>query len=276
MSDVSITPSSPTSRAVGPLLEIDHLCASVEGKPVLKGLSLKIYPGEVHAIMGRNGAGKTTLSGAIMGHPKVQITAGRILFQGEDLAELSTFERARKRLFLAFQYPVAVPGVTVAQVLRAAIQAVRGDEVPSREVRARIRKELQALEIPETFMTRSLNDGFSGGEKKRLETLQMRLLEPKMAILDETDSGLDIDAMRTIARKVEEMRTPERSFLVITHYQRLLEALQPDVIHVMLDGRIVETGGKDLALQLEAEGYERFETASRLAASSPLSRMGAL
>lgn len=236
--------------------EIRGLRATVENREILKGLDLVMQPGEIHAIMGRNGAGKTTLSHALMGSPRITITAGSIMLDGEDITQLPPEERARRRLFLAFQYPVAIPGVTVAQFLRAAIRAVRGDEIPSKDVRALIKKELVALQIPESFMTRSLNDGFSGGEKKRLETLQMRLLDPKVAILDETDSGLDIDALRNISAKINEMRDGKRSMLVITHYQRLLEEIRPDRVHVMLDGRLVRSGGPELALELERDGYE--------------------
>ena len=246
--------NSPSASA--PLFEIRDLHVSVEGKPVLKGLSLKVFAGEVHALMGRNGCGKTTLSHTIMGHPKYSITSGRILLNGKDLDGLSPDERARERLFLAFQYPVSIPGVTVANFLRSSLKAVRGAEVPPTEVRKLIKKELVALGIPETFMTRSLNDGFSGGEKKRLETLQMRLLQPRVAILDETDSGLDIDALRTVSENIESLRSPDRGIVLITHYQRMLNYVRPDQVHVLMAGRIVKTGGPALAQQLEEQGYD--------------------
>lgn len=239
-----------------PLFEIENLHVSVEGKKVLKGVSLKIGAGEVHAIMGRNGSGKTTLSYTLMGHPKYQVTEGSIRFRGEDITHLPADERAKKRMFLAFQYPVGIPGVSVANFLRASMRAVRGSELQPADVRKRIKKELEFLKIPESFMTRFLNDGFSGGEKKRLETLQMRLLEPYFAILDETDSGLDIDALKQVSEGIEGLRSPERSFLLITHYQRMLNYVKPDFVHVFLDGRIVKSGGFDLAHKLEAEGYD--------------------
>ncbi|MCC7441177.1 MAG: Fe-S cluster assembly ATPase SufC [Bdellovibrionales bacterium] len=242
--------------ATDALFEIQDLHVSVEGKEVLKGVTLNIRPGEVHAIMGRNGSGKTTLSYALMGHPRYQITKGRVLLGGQDLAGLAPDERARRRLFLAFQYPVAVPGVTVANFLRSSIRAVRGDEIPAREVRKLIVAEAQALGIPDSFMSRSLNDGFSGGERKRLETLQMRLLRPRVAVLDETDSGLDIDALRVVSERIESLRSPERGVLLITHYQRMLDYVKPDQVHVFLDGRIVKSGGADLALELEKKGYD--------------------
>ncbi len=255
----------PRSKTATAIFEIQDLHVSVEGKPVLKGLTLEISPGEVHALMGRNGCGKTTLSHTIMGHPKYEITSGRILLSGEDLAGLSPDERARKRLFLAFQYPVGVPGVTVANFLRSSLKAVRGAEVPPNEVRKLIKKELVALGIPESFMTRSLNDGFSGGEKKRLETLQMRLLQPKMAILDEADSGLDIDALRTVSENIDSLRSLERGILLITHYQRMLNYIRPDFVHVLMDGRIVKSGGPELAQLLEEKGYDWVATEAGLA-----------
>lgn len=238
------------------LLEIRDLRATVEGKQVLKGISLKIQPGEVHALMGRNGSGKTSLSNTIMGHPKYQVETGDILLAGESLLGLSPDERAKRRLFLAFQYPVAIPGVTVAQFLRAAVLAVRSNEIAPKDVRKLIKAEMQKLEIPDAFMTRSLNEGFSGGEKKRLEALQMRLLQPKMMILDETDSGLDIDSLRQISENIEELRGKDRGILLITHYQRMLNHIRPDVVHVFSDGNIVKSGGPDLALELEERGYD--------------------
>jgi len=239
-----------------PLFEIIDLSVSVEGKSVLKGLSLKVNAGEVHALMGRNGTGKTTLSYTLMGHPKYQRTSGKVVLDGEDINEMTPDERARKRLFLAFQYPVAIPGVSVANFLRSSIRAVRKDEVSAKETRQLIKKELKELDIPESFMTRSLNEGFSGGEKKRLEMLQMRLLQPKMAVLDETDSGLDIDALKLVAEKVNALRSKDRGILIITHYQRLLDYIKPDQVHVLMDGKIVKSGNADLALELEDKGYD--------------------
>jgi Fe-S cluster assembly ATP-binding protein len=249
-----------------PLFEIQDLHVSVEGKQVLKGVNLIVHKGEVHAIMGRNGTGKTTLSYTLMGHPKYEITQGKILMNGEDITTLPPEERARKRLFLAFQYPVAIPGVSVASFLRASMKSVRSGELQPSQFRAVIKEELKKLNVPEAFMTRSLNEGFSGGEKKRLETLQLRLLQPKMAILDETDSGLDIDALRVVSENLENYRSREngggeRGMLVITHYQRMLNYVKPDVVHVFGSGKILMTGGPELALKLEEKGYDWVEGA---------------
>jgi Fe-S cluster assembly ATP-binding protein len=243
------------------LFEIQDLHVAVEGKKVLNGVNLKVNRGEVHAIMGRNGTGKTTLAYTLMGHPKYEVLSGKIILDGEELTNLKPEERAKKRLFLAFQYPVAIPGVSVASFLRASLKSVRGGEVQPAQFRALIREELKALGIPESFMTRSLNEGFSGGEKKRLETLQLRLLKPKMAVLDETDSGLDIDALRIVSENLQEYRNPERGMLVITHYQRMLNYIKPDVVHVFGSGKILESGGPELALKLEEQGYEWVEGA---------------
>lgn len=237
-------------------LEIRDLRVKIEGKEVLKGVSLKVAPGEVHAIMGKNGSGKTTLSHTIMGHPKYEVVSGDILWNGESILGLRPDERAKRRIFLAFQYPVAIPGVTVAQFLRTSIQSVRGAEVPAKEVRKLIKQELKELDISESFMSRSLNEGFSGGEKKRLETLQMRLLQPGLMVLDETDSGLDIDSLKRVSESIEAMRTPERGILLITHYQRMLSYVKPDFVHVFLDGHIAKSGDASLALELEARGYD--------------------
>ncbi len=241
------------------LLEIRNLSVSVEGKKVLDGVNLKIQPGEVHAIMGKNGSGKTTLSNTIMGHPKYKVLEGDILLNGESILMLSPDERAKRRLFLAFQYPVAIPGVTVAQFLRAAILSVRAGEVEPKNVRKLIKQEMEKLDVPDSFMTRSLNEGFSGGEKKRLETLQLRLLQPKMMILDETDSGLDIDSLRRVSESIDSQRGGEKGILLITHYQRMLSYVKPDFVHVFLDGKVVRSGGPDLALELEERGYEWLE-----------------
>jgi Fe-S cluster assembly ATP-binding protein len=244
-----------------PLFEIKNLHVEVEGKKVLKGVNITVNRGEVHAIMGRNGTGKTTLAYTLMGHPKYTVTEGQILLDGEDITNLKPEERARKRLFLAFQYPVAIPGVSVASFLRASLKAVRTGEVEPKEFRNLIKTELKSLGIPENFMTRSLNEGFSGGEKKRLETLQLRLLQPKMAVLDETDSGLDIDALRSVSENLENYRSKDRGMLVITHYQRMLSYIKPDHVHVFGSGRVLQSGGPELALKLEAEGYEWVEGA---------------
>ena len=236
--------------------EIKDLHVSVEGKEILKGLNLKINEGEVHALMGRNGSGKTTLSHAIMGHPKFVVTEGEILWCGENILSLKPHERAQRRLFLAFQYPVAIPGVSVGNFLRASMKAVRGGEVPIKEFRNLLKEKLKLLDMPDGVLGRYVNDGFSGGEKKRLEILQMALLEPKVAILDETDSGLDIDALTIVSDGINRLRDGKRSMLVITHYQRLLNYVKPDFVHVLMDGKIVRSGGPDLALTLEAKGYE--------------------
>ncbi|MGE3260216.1 MAG: Fe-S cluster assembly ATPase SufC [Bacteriovoracia bacterium] len=241
------------------LLEIRDLHVEVEGKEVLKGVSLKINDGEVHAIMGKNGSGKTTLSNTLMGHPKYKVTKGDILLHGESILGLSPDERARKRIFLAFQYPVAVPGVTVAQFLRSAILSVREGEIEPRNVRKLIKEEMAKLDIPDSFMVRFLNEGFSGGEKKRLETLQLRLLDPKLMVLDETDSGLDIDSLRRVSESIDSLRGGEKGILLITHYQRMLTYVKPDQVHVFLQGRIVKSGGASLALELEEKGYEWLE-----------------
>ncbi len=237
------------------LFEIKDLHVSVDGKAVLKGVNLTVNRGEVHAIMGRNGTGKTTLAYAIMGNPRYEVTSGKILLDGEDITALPPEVRARKHLFLAFQYPVAIPGVTVASFLRAALKNVRTDLKPA-NFRAVIKEEMKKLDIPDAFMTRSLNEGFSGGEKKRLETLQLRLMQPKLAILDETDSGLDIDALRVVSENLQNYRSAERGLVVITHYQRMLNYIKPDIVHVFGEGKILKTGGAELALKLEEQGYD--------------------
>ena len=234
---------------------------SVEGKEILKGLNLTVEAGKVHAMMGPNGSGKSTLSFCLMGHPKYTINSGEILYKGANIFDLSVDKRAKQGLFLAFQYPTAIPGVTISNFLRAALRGVRGSEVPVKEFRETVKKHLKFLEIPESFMTRYVNDGFSGGEKKRLEILQMAVLNPALAVLDETDSGLDIDALKTVAQGINTLRSPERGILLITHYQRLLNYIKPDFVHVMVDGRIVRSGSAELALELEAKGYEGFRPA---------------
>lgn len=238
------------------ILDIRDLHVAVEGKEVLHGISLEVRAGEVHAIMGRNGSGKTTLSNAIMGHPKYTVTRGSIILDGEDITAHPPHERAKRRLFLAFQYPVGIPGVNVGNFLRTSVKAVRGTEVDAKKIRPLIREEAAGLGIEESFLKRALNDGFSGGEKKRMETLQMRLLAPKVAILDETDSGLDIDSLKRVSEGIEALRDPARAIVLITHYQRMLNYIRPDHVHVLLAGKIVKSGCALLAEELEAKGYE--------------------
>jgi len=220
---------------------------------------LDLEKGEVHAVMGPNGSGKSTLSNTLMGHPKYQVTQGEILFKGETLTSLKADQRARAGVFLAFQYPTAIPGVSVANFLRTAMKARFGEAFQPKEFRKELKAAMADLGIDESFATRHVNDGFSGGEKKRHEILQMRLLKPELALLDETDSGLDIDALRTVAEGINRLRGPERGILLITHYQRILNYVEPDRVHVMIEGKIVQSGGKELAHTLEAKGYAPFE-----------------
>lgn len=246
------------------LVEIDNLHASVDGKQILNGLSLSLEAGKVHAIMGPNGSGKSTLSYVLSGRPGYEITKGSVIFDGKDLMDMEPEERAAAGLFLAFQYPVEIPGVATATFLKHAINSVRKargeEELDSVALLKLLRSEAKALSVPDEMIKRPVNVGFSGGEKKRLETLQMSVLKPRFAILDETDSGLDIDALKTVAEGVNALRAPDRTFLVITHYQRLLSYIVPDVVHVLAGGKIVETGGKDLALELEDRGYADYVT----------------
>ena len=243
-------------------LEIKNLHVNIEGKEILKGLSLNINQGEIHAIMGPNGTGKSTLAYTLMGHPSYTVTEGEVIFKGQNVLELEPDERSRLGMFLAFQYPVAIPGVTVANFLRTAINARRravnpeDKGMPIPEFRKLLKEKMAMLKMDQAFAGRYLNDGFSGGEKKRAEILQMATLTPEIAILDETDSGLDIDALRIVAEGVNALSGPELGVLVITHYQRLLNYIKPDYVHVMLDGRIVESGGPELALHLEEAGYD--------------------
>jgi len=239
-------------------LKIDNLHATVEGTEILKGLSLDVPKGEVHAIMGPNGSGKSTLAKVLAGHEEYEVTQGSIEMDGQDLLGLEVDERARAGFFLAFQYPHEIPGVTNANFLRAARQArlPKGEEIDAVAFYKEMYEKMEELGMDRKFTGRSVNEGFSGGEKKRNEILQMMMLEPSYAVLDETDSGLDIDALKIVAKGVEEMRSPDRGFLIITHYQRLLNYIVPDVVHVICDGRIVKTGGKDLALELEEKGYD--------------------
>jgi len=245
------------------LLKIEDLHVQIEGNEILKGLSLEINLGEVHAIMGPNGSGKSTLANALMGHPAYEITGGKIYFKGEDLTEAEPEDRAHAGLFLSFQYPIAIPGVTVANLLMTALQSLSKEgNGHFKEMRKTFRKDLKAnmdlLKIDPAFATRALNDGFSGGEKKRMEILQLLTMQPSLAILDETDSGLDIDALKIVAEGVGHYRTPERGVLVITHYQRILNHLKADKVHILAKGNIIKSGGPELALKLEKEGYKGF------------------
>ena len=239
-------------------LSIQNLRVSIGEKEIIRGLTLEVPKGEVHAIMGPNGSGKSTLSKAIGGHPDYTVTGGEVLLDGENILGLGPDERSRKGIFLAFQYPMEIPGVSNANFLRAALNARQtdGEEIEATEFYARMYAEMDKLEIPRTFTARSVNEGFSGGEKKRNEILQMAMLKPAYAILDETDSGLDIDALRIVSAGVNALRGPELGVLLITHYQRLLDYIVPDVVHVMVEGRIVRSGGKELALELEERGYD--------------------
>jgi len=241
-----------------PTLEIKDLHVSIEGSEILKGLSLTVRGGEVHALMGPNGSGKSTLANTLMGHPRYDVEDGQVLIDGEDILEMEPDERAKKGLFLAFQYPVEIPGVTVANFLRSAYNALHGDREPMSvlEFHQLLQKHMKELEMDEEFAGRYLNEGFSGGEKKRHEILQMALLKPRIAIMDETDSGLDIDALKIVSDGVNRQRSDNLGVLVITHYQRILEYLKPDFVHIMMDGRIVRSGGPELARELEEKGYD--------------------
>ena len=251
-------------------LEIRNLHVNVEDKPILKGLDLEVENDKIHALMGPNGSGKSTLANAIMGHPAFEVTEGTIVFKGTDITEADPDERSRMGLFMAFQYPVAIPGVTVAKYLRMAINAhreARGEEsVKLKDFRVMTEEAMELTNIPKEFSSRYLNDGFSGGEKKRMEVLQLALLRPEIAVLDETDSGLDIDALQVVANGVNKFAGPDMGVLIITHYQRILHLVEPDFVHVMYDGRIVKEGGPELVADLEAKGYgwirEEVETAA--------------
>ena len=252
-----------------PVLEITDLAAGVEDKQILKGINLRIFPGEVHAIMGPNGSGKSTLAAVLAGRDGFEVTAGRVLYDGRDLLGLDPEERAREGLFLAFQYPVEIPGVNSTYFLKAALNEIRKHkglpELDAMEFLALVKDKIQLLDLNEDLLRRSVNEGFSGGEKKRNEVFQMAVLEPRLAVLDETDSGLDIDALKIVSKGVNKLRRPDNAQLVITHYQRLLNYIVPDHVHVLIDGRIVRSGGKDLALELEEKGYGWLEKAARRA-----------
>lgn len=241
-----------------PLLAIEDLHVSAGGHPILQGVDLVVDKGEVHALMGPNGSGKSTLANVLMGHRGYQITKGRVLYKGDDIAALLPDERGRRGMFLAFQYPEAIPGVSVTQFLRQALSNRTGVEYTVLELRLKVMEAMRALGMPSTFADRYLNEGFSGGERKRNEVLQMAVLAPELAILDETDSGLDIDSLRTVAEGIEKVTGPDRGFLVITHYQRLLDYLSADHIHIFIDGRIIRSGGPELAAVLETDGYDAF------------------
>ena len=242
------------------MLEVKNLHASIEDKNILKGINLNVNPGEVHAIMGPNGSGKSTLSSVIAGREDYEVTEGEISLNGEDLEDLAPEERAHKGVFMSFQYPVEIPGVTVTNFIKTAINETRKangkEELPAKDMLKKIRETAELLEIDRKFLSRSLNEGFSGGEKKRNEIFQMAMLEPKLAILDETDSGLDIDALKVVANGVNKLKSDDNAVIVITHYQRLLEHIIPDFVHVLHDGKIVKSGGAELALELEEKGYD--------------------
>ena len=238
------------------MLKIENLHAQIDGNEILKGLSLEVGKGEIHAIMGPNGSGKSTLSNVLMGHPRYEVTEGSVTFEGQDVLELEPDERARLGMFLAFQYPSEVPGVSVANFMRTAVNSVREKELPPMEMYKLLQEKMRIMQMDPRFAERYLNEGFSGGEKKRNEILQMLMLDPRLAIMDETDSGLDIDALQVVARGVNELRGPEFSAVIITHYQRILRYIEPDHVHVMLDGLIVTSGDKELAEELEDKGYD--------------------
>ncbi len=242
------------------MLKISNLHVNVEGKEILKGLTLEVKAGEVHAIMGPNGSGKSTLAHILSGRDGYEVTEGSVIFEGKDLLELAPEERAREGIFLAFQYPVEIPGVNNAYMLKAALNAIRKHrgqtELDAMEFMAMVKDKVKLVQLKDELLSRSVNEGFSGGEKKRNEIFQMAVLEPKLAILDETDSGLDIDALKIVAEGVNALRKPERSMIMITHYQRLLNYIEPDYVHVLVDGQIIKSGGKELALELEKRGYD--------------------
>ena len=248
------------------LFEFKDIHVEVEGKEVVKGVSLTIGPGEIHAIMGPNGSGKSSLSNALMGHPSYEITKGEAYLDGQDILGMGADERSRAGLYLAFQYPLAIPGVTVANFMRAALQSHRGKDADMSDFRKLFKAEMKALNIDPSFATRYLNDGFSGGEKKRVEILQMSVLNPKMALLDETDSGLDIDALKVVSEGINRFHSDSNGLLLVTHYQRLLNYVKPHFVHVMMAGKLVKSGGPELALKLEDAGYDWVEEELRATA----------
>lgn len=240
------------------MLEIKDLQVSTHGKEILKGVTLTIKPGEIHALMGPNGSGKSSLSMALMGHPQYQITKGKIILDGEDITQLSVDKRAKAGLFLAMQYPVAVPGVSISNFMRSAYKNLKDSAVKALEIQTRVKNELKNIKLDEKFIARSVNEGFSGGEKKKLETLQLKILEPKYAVLDETDSGLDVDALKLVSSGINTARksNSKLGILLITHYQRILKFVQPDFVHILVDGKIVKSGDASLAEKIEEKGYE--------------------
>ena len=241
-------------------LEIRDLTVEADGNEILRGVTLDLDRGRTIALMGPNGSGKSTLAYAIAGHPAYDVTGGTMTWRGTELNELSPDERARLGVFLAMQYPTEIPGVSVTNFLRTSLNAIRGEDVPVREFMTQLKEEMATLEVDQSFLQRSVNEGFSGGEKKRFEILQLAMLKPQLAVLDETDSGLDVDALRIVSEGVDRLRSPELGVLIITHYTRILRYIRPDEVHVMFEGRIVASGGPELADQLEAEGYERLKT----------------
>ena len=248
------------AMAAPPLLVVEDLHASADGVEILKGVDLVVEPGEIHAIMGPNGSGKSTLANVLMGHPSYEVTRGRIIVEGVDVTETTADERGRAGMFLGFQYPEEIPGVSVVNFLRTALSNRTGTDFTVLELRLKVMDAMRRLEMDPSFADRYLNEGFSGGERKRNEVLQMTVLEPDIAILDETDSGLDIDALKTVAEGVSRLRSPERGFVIITHYQRMLDYITPDIVHVFLDGRIVESGGPALADAIEETGYDSYRS----------------
>ncbi len=252
------------------MLEIKNLHVKAGGREILKGVDLRVNAGEVHSIMGPNGSGKSTLAQVLAGRETYEVTAGEVTYQGRNLLEMAPEERACEGVFMAFQYPVEIPGVNSAYFLKAALNAIRKhhglDELDAMDFLALVKEKIKLLDVDEKLLNRSVNEGFSGGEKKRNEIFQMAVLEPRLCIMDETDSGLDIDALKIVAKGVNSLRSPERGIIVVTHYQRLLNYIVPNYVHVLLDGRIVKSGGKELALELEAKGYAWVETEARAAA----------
>ncbi|HSV33222.1 MAG TPA: Fe-S cluster assembly ATPase SufC [Pyrinomonadaceae bacterium] len=257
------------------MLEIRNLYAAIDGNEILKGINLKVKQGEVHAIMGPNGSGKSTLAKVLAGHPSYEVTSGEVVFDGKNLLEMSPDERAREGVFMAFQYPIEIPGVSNAQFLRLAYNEKQkhlgAEELDPLEFKDLLKEKAAIVEMDASFMTRSVNEGFSGGEKKRNEILQMAVLDPKLAVLDETDSGLDIDALRIVAEGVNKLHDPDKAVILVTHYQRLLNYIIPDYVHVLFGGRIVKEGGKELALELEEKGYDWLKNGSGKDAASATS-----